>query len=205
MKTDSILRILESLYGKKEEFSPEELSRIETLTINRINPDKTLASVDFSDLLNFKNLKKLILDGITIDINTMAYISTVAGLHSLYLYNCEIVEDIYGFFANSKIKDLKVCNTNFDLDSLTGYYEYLTLQGVTLKKFKPHVEVLNIVNCKVDDYESLVDYNYEELVVSIEQYDSYEEGFNNSGRRVVVMEDNGQFPYKKVGFAYGEI
>ena len=205
MKTDSILRILESLYGKKTNFSPEELNRIETLTINRINPDKSLANVDFSDLLNFKQLRKLILDGITIDVSVMAYISTIPNLHSLYLYNCDIVEDIYNFLGNSRIKDLKVSNTNFDLNLLTGYYEYLTLSGVKLKSFKPHVEVLNVSNCKVEDYEDLIDYNFEEIVLSIEQYDAYQDGFNNCGRRVVVMEDNGQFPYKKVGFTYGEI
>ncbi len=203
MKTDSIIKILEGFYGKKTEYTDTELNRIETLTINRINPDKTLANVDFSDLLKFKNLRRLTIDGCVIDINVMAYISTVTNLYSLSLFNCDIVDDIYSFLGNSRIKALKICNTNFDLSLLTGYYERLTLVDVPLKKFKPHVEVLNLYNCDITNFEELLDYNFEELVISIEQYDKYEKEFNECGRRITVMEDNGQFVYKKVGFISG--
>ena len=203
MKTESILRILESVYGKKDEYTPEELDRIETLTINRINPDNTLANVDFSDLLKFKNLKRLTIDGCVVDINVMAYINTVTELHSLSILNCDIVDDIYSFFGNSKIKVLKISNTNFDLSLLTGYYERLTLSDVKLKKFKPHAEVLNIYNCTIPNIKELLDYNFEELVISLDLYNSYESEFNSCGRRITVLEDNGQFIYKKVGYIDG--
>ena len=111
MKTESILRILESFYGYKEEYTSEELDRIETLTITRVNPDNTLANVDFSDLLKFKNLRRLTIDGCIVDINVMAYVNTITGLKSLSLLNCDIVDNIYSFFGNSKIKILKVSNT----------------------------------------------------------------------------------------------
>ena len=74
MKTDSIIKILEGLYGKKNDYLPKELDRIETLSINRVNPDRSLANVDFSDLLKFKNLRRLNIDGCIIDVDTMAYI-----------------------------------------------------------------------------------------------------------------------------------
>lgn len=203
MRTESINRILEGFYGKKSDYTAEELDRIETLTINRINPDKTLADVDFSDLLNFKNLKRLTIDGCVIDISVMAYISTITDLFSLTLFNCDVVDDIYSFLGLSKIRSLKICNTNFDLSLLSGYYERLTLVDVPLKQFKPHVEVLNIYNCDIPNYTELLDYNFEELVISIEQYDKHEKEFESCGKRITVMEDNGQFIYKKVGFISG--
>ena len=203
MKTESILRILESFYGYKEEYTSEELDRIETLTITRVNPDNTLANVDFSDLLKFKNLRRLTIDGCIVDINVMAYVNTITGLKSLSLLNCDIVDNIYSFFGNSKIKILKVSNTNLDLSLITGYYERMTLSGVPLKNFKPHVEVLNIYNCTIPDYKELMNYNFEELVISIDQYNAYEKEFNECGRRITVLEDNGQFICKKVGFING--
>ena len=203
MKTESILRILESFYGKKDDYTEEELDRIETLTINRVNPDNTLANVDFSDLLKFKCLKRLTIDGCVVDINVMAYINTITYLYSLTLLNCDIVDDIYSFFSSSKIKSLKICNTNFDLDKLTGYYERLILCDVKLKKIKPHVEVLNIYNCQITNYNELLDYNFEELIISKEQYEPFAEQFDNCGRRITILEDNGQFIYKKVGFING--
>ena len=205
MKTDSIIKILEGLYGKKNDYLPKELDRIETLSINRVNPDRSLANVDFSDLLKFKNLRRLNIDGCIIDVDTMAYINTITYLKELCLYNCEIVDDIYPFITNSKIKEMVVSNTNLNLSLLGGYFEKLTLDNVPLKVIKPHVEVLNIFNCKLDKFENILDYNFEELVVSIEQYDAFEKEFNECGRRIVVLEDNGQFVYKKVGFNNGQI
>ncbi len=89
---------------------------------------------------------------------------------------------------------------NFDLSKLDGYYERLTLVGVNFKEIKCHCEILDVFGCTIDNIGDLINSNFEEVVIREELYEKYSLDFNNCGRRVVVLEDNGQFISKKVGF-----
>ena len=71
MRTESIRTIVESLLGKKDNYTAEELNSIDTLVVSRADYDNRLLSVDFNDLLNFKNLVSLKIDGCSIDNETM--------------------------------------------------------------------------------------------------------------------------------------
>lgn len=200
MKSESILNILESLYSKQSDFTEEELDKIDSLTIKRQDYDKEVLSVDFNDLLYFKNLKNLVIDGCMLDLNVILILKKITFLESLSLYNCEIIEDIYQEFNNINIKELLLYNVDFDLSKLNKNYEYLKLALIDFKPFASFVDYLDVSSCQINDIDLLFQCNFNEIVVSFELYATNQLRFDDSNKKVVVMNENGQFEMKRVGF-----
>ncbi len=200
MKTDSIIDILESLFGKGDNFTEEELNSINSLNISRTDYGNKLLSVDFSDLLNFKNVVSLTINGCSIDNKAITYISNLDKINYLSLFDCIISDDIYPLFVKLDIKNLRIENTNFDLEYLDEYYERLTLSNVIFKVIKSFCKTLDVSNCNINDISLLLESNFEEAIVSKKFYLENEETFNNCSKKIIVMDDNGQFVFKKVGF-----
>ena len=98
MKTESILRILESLYSKRDSFTKEELDRVTTLIINRIDYDGNFLSVDFKDLDSFDNIEVLTIDGCMLDCFVMEKIINHSNFKKVVFRNCDVVEDVYDSF-----------------------------------------------------------------------------------------------------------
>ena len=200
MKTSSIIRVLDSIYGKKKSFSEDELHSIDTLLLSRLGFDNKVLTVDFNDLTNFNNLSCLTIDSCMLDKSSIDIISSLKTLKKISFYNCEIVEDIYESFNKIKVNVLRLSNFEFDISRLTGSYEKLILEGINLKKYSCTVNSLDIFNCEINDVDELLECNFEELIISSSQYLVNQLKFDDCGRKIVVMEDNGQFISKKVGF-----
>ncbi len=200
MQTESILNILEGLFNKREGFSKQELESINTLTISRLSFDKKILDVNFSDLLNFPYLEGITIDSCTIDTNVMKVLEQLKNLVDISFYDCEVVEDIYPYLENIQLRNVVISNTKLEIELLNGYYETLTLEGFNVSNINCFGITLDIYASNIDNVNFLDGYNFEEYVISRSQYNKYTEEFNNALRRVVVMEDNGQFIYKKVGF-----
>ena len=200
MKSDSIIRIMDSIYGKRDSFTIEEFNNVDTLLLSRLGYDNSVLEVDFNDLLNFSNLETLTVDGCVLDQNAIAIISKLKKLNRLSFYNCEIIEDIYPIFDDIHVKELSLCSTNFDLSLLKGNYNKLHLEDIEFKKLDCTVSVLDIFGCEINDFDSLFETSFDVVVVSSIQYLSNQLRFDDSGRKIVVMEDNGQFVSQKVGF-----
>lgn len=200
MQTESILSILEGIFNKREGFSKKELESVNTLTISRVSLDKEVLSVNFSDLLNFPNLENLTVDSCTLDTNVMKIFDQLPNLIDISFYDCEVVEDIYPYLENIQMRNLIISNSNFKVEMLNGYYETLTLEGFNISNINCFGITLDIYASNLENVNFLMGYNFEEYVISRAQYNRYTDEFNNAERRVVVMEDNGQFIYKKVGF-----
>ncbi len=200
MRTESIRTIVESLLGKKDNYTAEELNSIDTLVVSRADYDNRLLSVDFNDLLNFKNLVSLKIDGCSIDNETMTIISKLPMLNELSLFNCVIGDDIYEIFRSLNIRILRIENTNFDLEYLDRNYERIVLSGVHFKRINGQCDELDISNCAVNDLSLVIDSNVKTVIVSKAQYLNHEELFNNCNKKIIVMESNGQFIFKEVGF-----
>ncbi len=200
MKTESIIRVLDSIFGKIDSFSDEELNSVDTLLVSRFGFDKKVQEVDFNDLVNFPNLNTLTIDGCMLDIATIKLISSLLNLKKIYLYNCEVVEDIYDVFNELNIKELCLSNTDFDISRLTGKYDRLQLEGINLKKVNCKVSIFDIFGCEIKDINELLECNYDTIVISPLQYISNQLLFDDSNKKIIVMEENGQFVSKKVGF-----
>ena len=170
MKTDSIIDILESLFGKRDNFTEEELNSIDSLNISRTDYGNKLLSVDFSDLLNFKNVVSLTINGCSIDNKAITYISNLDKINYLSLFDCIISDDIYPLFVKLDIKNLRIENTNFDLEYLDEYYERLTLSNVIFKVIRSFCKTLDVSNCYIDDISLLLESNFEEAVISKKFY-----------------------------------
>ncbi len=197
MITDSILDALELLYSKRENFSSEELDKVEFLTIKKLDYDGEILSVDFNDLLNFKNLKNLAIDGCMLDLNLMLVLQKLTSLESLSLYNCEVIEDIYHLFENINIKNLLLDNTNFDLTKLSHNYENLKVSSVEFRPFNSFVKSLDVSSCKIDNLDLLLKCNFDEIIISYELYSNNQLLFDELDKSVTIMEENGQFVMKR--------
>lgn len=197
MITESILDALELLYSKRENFSSEELDKVEFLTIKKIDYDGEILSVDFNDLLNFKNLKNLAIDGCMLDLNLMLVLQKLPFLENLSLYNCEVIEDIYPLFENINIKNLLLDNTNFDLTKLSHNYENLKVSSVEFRPFNSFVKSLDVSSCKIDNLDLLLNCNFDEIIISYELYSNNQLLFDELDKSVTIMEENGQFAMKR--------
>ena len=200
MKTESIIRILDSIYGKIDSFSSEELLGIDTLSISRFGFDGSILEVDFNDLLNFSNLESLTIDSCILDVSVVKIIASLSNLDKLYIYNCEINEDVYEEFNNIHVKELGLCNVDINVSRLNGIYQRLQLENVKLEKLNCKVTILDVFACEITDVDELLGDEFEIVVISTLQYLSNQLKFDDCGRKVIVMEDNGQFVSQKVGF-----
>lgn len=200
MQTESILSILEGLFNKREGFSKNELASVNTLTISRISLDNEPQSINFSDLYNFPNLEVLTIDSCTIDLNVIKIILEMKNILDISFYNCDIVENIYPFFEDIELRNVIISNCNINMSKLGGIYDTLTVEGSNISDIRCFGITLDIFSSNINNINFLEEYNFEEIVISKEQYDKYKDKFDNCERRVVVMEDNGQFIYIKVGF-----
>lgn len=200
MKTESILRTLEGLYYRRSSFTEQELKRIDTIVVNRMDYDGTILDVDFNDLKFFPNLFSLTINGCIIDNSVISVLKELPNLKKLVLYDCDLIEDIYFQFNDLKLKDLTINNTNIDISLINLNINRLTLESFKFKPFTFFVNILDVRFCDIFDVQDLLSCNFTETIISFELYDSNKELFDNSNRLITIMEDNGQFVYKKVGY-----
>ena len=200
MNTESIIRILDSLFEKKDSFSLEELDKIDSLVINRMDFGGGVLSVDFNDLLNFNNLSSLTIEECVIDSSVIDILLQLSNLKNLVLIKCDINEDIFDSFSNLNLDSLIISSTEFDFNLLKSDYKYLKFENVLLKSLNCYVEKLDVSLCYIDNIDSLFEIDFDEIVISFEQYFTSQLRFDDLGKKVTVMEENGQFIYKKVGY-----
>lgn len=200
MKTESILRTLEGLYYRRSSFTEQELKRIDTIVVNRMDYDGSILNVDFNDLKSFVDLFSLTINGCIIDNSVFSVLKELPNLKKLVLYDCDIIENIYSQFNELKLKELIINNSNIDISLVDLNINRLTLEGVEFKPFKFSVNTLDVRFCDIYDAQQLLSCKFNETIISFKLYDANKELFDNSNRVITVMEDNGQFVYKKVGY-----
>lgn len=200
MKTESILRTLEGLYYRRSSFTEQELKRIDTIVVNRMDYDGTILDVDFNDLKFFSNLFSLTINGCIIDNSVISVLKELPNLKKLVLYDCDLIEDIYFKFNDLKLKDLTINNTNIDISLVDLDINRLTLESLEFKPYTFSVNILDVRFCDIFNVQDLLSCKFNEAIISFELYDANKELFDNSNRLITIMEDNGQFVYKKVGY-----
>lgn len=200
MRTESIIRTLEGLFININLCTEEDFKRVDTLVINRTDFDGSILDADFKDLLQFKNLFYLTIDGFMIDNELIELLASIPSLKRLTLINCDVIEIIDSSFAKLNINDLTLINVDFNLALLKNSYREIRLEAVPFKYFEGYCDRLNVSQCFIDDVDNLLKINFDELSISNELYLQNQLKFDDSKKKINVMEENGQFILKKVGF-----
>ena len=198
MKTESILRILESLYSKRDSFTKEELDRVTTLIINRIDYDGNFLSVDFKDLDSFDNIEVLTIDGCMLDCFVMEKIINHSNFKKVVFRNCDVVEDVYDYFRKLNTEELAFINSNIDLTKVSGIYYRVYLETMKIGCLDSSGEILDVSHCEIEEIDDVLTSFFNTIVLSSRQYNAYENVIKTSNKRIVIMKDNGQFVDKEV-------
>ncbi len=198
MKTESILRILESLYSKRDSFTKEELDRVTTLIINRIDYDGNFLSVDFKDLDSFDNIEVLTIDGCMLDCFVMEKIINHSNFKKVVFRNCDVVEDVYDYFRKLNTEELAFINSNIDLTKVSGIYYRVYLETMKIGCLDSSGEILDVSHCEIEEIDDVLTSFFNTIVLSSRQYNAYEDVIKTSNKRIVIMKDNGQFVDKEV-------
>ncbi len=198
MKTESILRLLDSLYSKRDSFSKEELDSIDTISINRIDYDGDFLEVDFNDLTYFNNLKELMIENCILDAPSMEKICSIVNLKKLTFFNCDIIDDIYTSDIHFGSDELYFINSNIELSHVSGYYEFIFLENMDCSSIDAQGKKLDVSHCEVKNIDNVLTLGFDELVISHDQYEQFKDILPESDKKIYVMEKNGQFVDKDV-------
>ncbi len=198
MNTESIIRLLDSIYSKKDSFSNEELDSIDVLTINRLDYDGNFLTVDFNDLDYFKNLKEIVVENCILDDVSIRKISEHKGLKRLTICNCDVIEDIYATFNEISTSELFIINSNINLSLISGYYELVYFENMDFSSIDVLGKRLDVSHCEIKDIDSVLTQGFDEIIVSHNQYEQFKDIFTQSDKKVYVREENGQFISKEV-------
>lgn len=200
MKTESIISMMNDLFGENS-YTEENYAEIDTLHINRFDIDNELLEVNFDDILLFPNVKDLYIENCMIDSENINYIVN-NNIEKLYLINCDVVDDITDSVQYMTGKRVFLDNVDINLSILSNVvFNSLTLRSVVINPGNIlNANYLDIQKCEIKDLSVLDNDVIDTIVVSFEQYNSNSEYFDNLCKKVIVMEDNGQFEYKRVGW-----
>lgn len=198
MKTESILRILESLYSKRDSFTKEELDGVSSLIINKIDYDGNFLNVDFNDLDNFNNIEVLIIDGCMLDCFAMDQIIKHSDFNKVVFRNCDVIEDVYDYFEKLSTKEIAFINSNIDLTKVPGIYYRVYLETMKIGCLDSSGEILDVSHCEIEEIDDVLTSFFNTIVLSSKQYNTYEDVIKTSNKKIIIMEDNGQFVDKEV-------
>lgn len=188
-ETQSIQEILELKFGVKGEYTLQELSSIDTLTIKRIDNDKSLMPVNFKELVMFKNLKKLYIKNCILDKEIFEILSFLS-LKSLELYNCEPVEQIEDILFSLNIEKILIDNTKLKY----SYIEEINIPHLILA----NIELPNIpINCHTLDIRDITLENkdlsniYTNTIIIRElEYKKHKQEIDNISNEVILYDED---------------
>ena len=156
----------------KNLYREEDIPYIDTIRINRLDSNGAILNVDFQDILLFPNLKNLYIENISKDL-----------------------ENLNG-------KNLVLDNVDIKLELLSNLvFNELILREFTLdKEYVLNAKYLDIQKCDIKNYNIFSHSEIETITISKSQYLLNNQFFDTLKKKIIIMEDNGQFIYKKVGF-----
>ena len=202
MTTTSIKEELEFLFGKTE-CSQKELEQITSLTISRMNDfGDEIYDVDLSDLSLFPNLKSLFFRLMIIDSDVVKAMGR-CGIEAIYLKKCQLTDDVAQALTNMNLKLICLDNTKFKREIIESVEaeELIIIGSVVNKTFSPCAKKVDISRSDIEEY--VLNENNEKIVISQKQYDKNKKYWEESKKEVIIMEDNGQYEYKRLGVNYG--
>lgn len=198
MTTTSIKEELEFLFGKTE-CSQKELEQITSLTISRMDDfGDEIYAVDLSELSLFPNLKSLIFRLMIIDRDVLEAMESL-GIEAIYLKKCQLTDDIAQALTKMNFKSICLDNTKFKKEMIESVEteELIIIGSVINKTFSPCAKKVDISRSDVEEY--VLHENNEKVVISQKQYNKNKKYWEESNKEVIIMEDNSQYEYKRLG------
>ena len=198
MKTTSIREELEFMFGKRE-LTKKELETITSLTISRMDDfGDEFYDVDLSELELFSNLNRIEFKLMVIDKGVLKAIEN-CNIESIYLKKCQLTENIAQLLSKMKLKSICLDNSRFKSQMIENVEtdELIIIGSIISDTFSPRAKRVDISKSDVEEY--ILNENTEEMTISLSQYNRNKKYWDTCKKEVVVMEDNGQYEYKRLG------
>ena len=194
MKSTSIKQELAYQFGKKENYTPEELRQVKYLSIDHYDFRGRMLDVDFNDLNKFTELVSVTVRNCVLSTPIIATILRQT-LEVLNFYKCDftIVDPLV--FDRVHLKELNMSGCEH-LDEMLNFIsaDRMILKNMELDEdFRPKAQYLHLWACKVESFDFVRNPMIKKMTISYDQYKSNEKLLNSSGVEIEVLEDNGQF------------
>ncbi|MBR4270992.1 MAG: hypothetical protein IKQ31_04920 [Clostridia bacterium] len=194
MKTTSIKESLFFQFGKKDNYTPEELKQVKYLSIDHYDINGQILDVDFLDLNKFTELTGLTVKDCVLSTQIIATILRQT-LKTISFIRCDFTIVDPFVFDRVHLQELNMngCEHTEDMvNFLTA--DRMILRNMELDEdFRPKAEYVHVWACKVDNFEFVKNIMVKKIVVSLAQYKENEAFLKASGVTVEVLEDDGQF------------
>lgn len=186
--TKSIRDNLEIQLNKPiEEITQEDLSKIKSITIDKIDYSNKIKNINYDEILCFNNLEELNVFNCMINKKIMDNILKINNLKKLNIYNCDFVDYIDDWFSKMKIEELTISNclgiNGISLNNL----KYLKLRNINVDFLIENIEILDISNTKVN-IEDLNFYNVKKIIISDNNYNENTH-FASLETNIIIVDD----------------
>ena len=186
--TKSIKDDLEVQFNKPiEEISPEELSKVKNITINRIGFGTKIQKTDYNEILYFDNLEELNIFNCMINKILMSNITKLKKLRILKIYNSDFVDFIDDMFINLPLEKLTISNCLGLKNATLKDLEYLELKNIDIDFLIKNVEILNISNIGTN-IKMLNLVNVKKIIMSEKDYNEGR-NFDNIKADIIIVND----------------
>lgn len=161
-------------------FSLKNIDECTELTINKLDIDGEILTVDLNDLYKFPNLENLSLCNMTIGENDMIILSSLHKLKTLKLYNCDFSNNnLYLYFNNLSIDELFIDNTEIDFNLIKKKFDKVTARNV-VQIYNINCNELNISKAISVDFKRIEMEKYNKITISKSQYLNNRNLFENN-------------------------
>ena len=166
-------------------FALNSLDDCKELTVNKLDIDGNILSVDLNDLYNFKNLKSLSLCNMTIGENDLLILKSLNNLKTLKLYNCDFSNnDLFNYFNDLTIDELVLDNTEINFNLIKKHFKNVIVKNIS-NIYNINADCLNISKSLIVDFNNLKTNEYKKLIVNKNQYLKNQQLLKNSNIEVV--------------------
>jgi len=178
MKTDSIRQIFEA--------SDESVEEITSLTINRFDINGDFAEVDFTELLQFKSLERLVLKNLIIGMKEFSIIENLYNLKYLKLINCEW--NIEDKLRNIELNEIVLDNTEVNPMIFSNHLNRIVMINMNMDYSGLKTDILDLsrasININTIPFEVI-----NTLIVSEKQFIENKEMLLNRKTHLLVKDD----------------
>lgn len=185
IKTESIIDTIEVILNKSiKEVTKDDLNNITYLNISRIGFDDIL-NVDSSDLLIFKNLSELSIEGCIIDNKFIKDVMSLKKIKKISFIKCDFIDDSNELLKSLEIEELVINNVN-GLNNITiSDLNKLTFINTTLNCTIKNVKTLDISR-SINTNINIEDSNINELIIKEKQLNSK---YINLKSKITIIDD----------------
>ena len=175
IKTESIKDILESFFNKTIDLITEQdLLKIKSLNIERIDFDGSLLEINYDDLKWFTNLIELRINNCMVNYKLLNNIKKLTNINKISFINCDFIDEPSDFFNNLNLKSLILDNciglSNISIKNI----QLLIIRNMNFDFALYNIEKLEIFNSDIIGSNNL---DICTLVINVDFYEKNKDFF----------------------------